>query len=137
MIYYAYLPHAGDMEVIMPSHPRNTALKSLAAQLRKKATPQENHLWYDFLRAYPLRFNRQYIIGNYIVDFYCVRAGLVVELDGGQHYEDAGRQYDAARDEYLRSLGLRVLRIPNGDINRSFPEVCAMIDRAVQERCPR
>ncbi len=136
MLYYAYPPHAGDMEVIA-LHPRNPALKPLAAELRKNATPQENRLWYDFLRAYPLRFSRQYVIGNYIVDFYCAKAKLVVELDGGQHFEDPGRQYDAARDEYLRSLGLQVLRISNGDMNRSFPEVCAMIDRAVQERCPR
>ncbi len=121
----------------MPPHPRNAALKPLAAQLRKHATPQENRLWYGFLRAYPLRFNRQYIIGNYIVDFYCAAAKLVVELDGGQHYEDDGRQYDAARDAYLRSQGLRVLRIPNGDMTRSFEAVCAMIDRAAQDRRPR
>ncbi len=136
MIYYAYLPHAGDMEVIA-LYPRNTALKPLATQLRKNATPQENHLWYDFLRTYPLRFNRQYIIGNYIVDFYCARAKLVVELDGSQHYEPTGQQHDSARDEYLRSMGLQVLRIPNSDMNRNFAGVCAMIDQTVKDRCPR
>ncbi len=136
MIHYVYLPHAGDMEVIA-LHPRNTALKPLATELRKNATPQENHLWYDFLRTYPLRFNRQYIIGNYIVDFYCAKAKLVVELDGSQHFEDAGRQYDSTRDEYLRSMGLRVLRISNSDMSRNFAEVCAMIDQTAKDRYPR
>ena len=66
--------------------PRNKKLKGFSRALRKNATPQESRLWYQFLRTYPVRFNRQRIIGNYIVDFYCDKAKLIVELDGSQHY---------------------------------------------------
>jgi len=67
--------------------PRNKSLKNLARKLRNNATKQENHLWYDFLRKHPQQFYRQRIIGNYIVDFYCPTAKLVIELDWSQHYE--------------------------------------------------
>ena len=58
----------------------------LARVLRKNMTPWERRLWYDFLRNYPVRFQRQKAIGNYIADFYCAKARLVIELDGGGHY---------------------------------------------------
>ena len=58
----------------------------LAKTLRKNMTPWERKLWYEFLRSYPIRFQRQKAIGNYIVDFYCAKVGLVIELDGGGHY---------------------------------------------------
>ena len=67
----------------------NPALLSPARELRKNMTKEERHLWYDFLRTYPVKFTKQKIIGNYIVDFYCAKAGLVIELDGSQHYEAA------------------------------------------------
>ena len=64
-------------------------------------TKEEAHLWYQFLCRYPQRFRRQYIIGNYIVDFYCASAKLVIEIDGSQHYEQAGKDYDGKRSAYL------------------------------------
>lgn len=77
------------------SFPYRRGLTEKARALRKNATPQENRLWYQFLRKYPLRFTRQKPIGSYIVDFYCRKANLVIELDGGRHFEDGSREYDA------------------------------------------
>ena len=114
--------------------PRNKKLKGFSRALRKSTTPQENKLWYQMLRTYPVRFNRQRIIGNYIVDFYCDRAKLVVEIDGSQHYEVIGEAKDIERDNYLESLGLMVLRFSNLDINKNFYEVCTVIDNAIKER---
>ena len=65
----------------------NPKLKGRAQRLRKNMTPQERHLWYDFLSTYPVRFRRQRTVGPYIVDFYCAAASLVVEIDGSQHFE--------------------------------------------------
>lgn len=114
--------------------PRNKELKNLSTQLRNNATAQENKLWYEFLRTYPFRFNRQRIIGNYIVDFYCAKAKLVVELDGSQHYEDKGIKHDEKRTEFLEGLGLLVLRFSNLEINESFYEICTVIDETVKSR---
>ena len=107
-----------------------------ARALRQNATKQENHLWYDFLSRYPVRFQRQKPIGSYIVDFYCHKARLVVELDGSQHFEETVKQYDEVRTQYLESLGLRVLRIPNIDIDRYFESVCILIDNTIRESTP-
>ena len=113
------------------SLPYESKLIDRAKQLRRDATKQENHLWYDYLKDYPLRFQRQKAIGNYIVDFYCHKAGLVVELDGSQHYEEDAMQYDVKRTEYLNTSGLRVLRILNIDVDRNFEGVCMEIDKTV------
>ena len=114
--------------------PRNKKLKGFSRALRKNATPQENKLWYQMLRTYPVRFNRQRVIGNYIVDFYCDKARLIVELDGSQHYEETGEVKDTQRDEYLESLGLKILRFSNSDIDKNFYEVCTVIDNTVKEQ---
>jgi len=71
---------------------------------------------------------------NYIADFYCVKARLVIELDGSQHYTDEGVSRDAARDEMLRSYNLEVLRFSNHDIDRSFDGVCDAVNLAVLRR---
>ena len=111
--------------------------KRFAQDLRKNATREENHLWYDFLRTYSIQFNRQKPFGSYIVDFYCDRAKLVVELDGGQHYEEQGAAYDLNRTQELeQKYGLQVLRFSNLDVNHNFEGVCTAIDAAVQERIP-
>ena len=102
----------------------NPKLTAKAQQLRKNMTPEERHLWYDFLKGLPITFNRQKVINQYIVDFYCAKAKLVIELDGSQHFEDAGAKADKERDAYLRSQGLRVLRYPNSEIWRNFEGVC-------------
>ena len=97
-------------------------------------TKEERHLWYDFLKTYPVQFNRQVPFENYIVDFYCFQAKLVVELDGSQHYEPEEMEYDQERTAYLESLGLTVLRFSNLDIIKRFRAVCEMIDNIVQNR---
>ena len=95
-------------------------------------TKEERHLWYEFLRDYPVRFLRQKVIDDYIVDFYCHRANLVIELDGSQHYEECGRESDRVRTGFLQARGLTVVRIPNNEINRNFAGVCEYIDLLVK-----
>ena len=116
---------------------RGTNLKGFSRQLRKNQTKEEALLWYNFLSKYPLRFRRQYVIGKYIVDFYCHKAKLVVELDGSQHYEEAGQKQDHERTKYLESLGLKVLRFSNLDILRQFRSVCQSIDMACNHTLSR
>ena len=79
----------------------NTELTSNARTLRKNMTKEERHLWYDFLKMYPVRFLRQKVIDNYIVDFYCHSARLIIELDGSQHYEEKGLLKDKIRTEKI------------------------------------
>ena len=106
----------------------------LARKLRKEMTPWERKLWFDFLRSYPVRFQRQKAIGAYIVDFYCAKARLVLELDGSGHFEEAQMQYDLARTEELRKMDLTIFRISNLDVDRNFQGVCEAIDLLVKER---
>ena len=104
----------------------------LAKALRKNMTLWERKLWYDFLRDYPIRFQRQKAIGDYIVDFYCAKARLVLELDGGGHYTQQQAEKDESRTNELESMNLTVLRICNLDIDRNFSGVCEMIDMTVK-----
>ena len=106
--------------------------KQNAQNLRRAMTKEERHLWYDFLRTYPVKFYRQRRIDNYIVDFYCRKAQIVIELDGGQHYDEQARQYDTERTRLLNNRGLHVLRFTNIDINQHFREVCVQIDEYVK-----
>ena len=115
----------------------NPQLTPFAKQLRKNQTKEERRLWYDFLRAYPVRFRRQKVLGKYIADFYCAEARLVIELDGSQHYEQHGLEADAARTAFLESFGLSVLRIPNNEIRTNFTGVCDAIDAAVAQALGR
>ena len=112
----------------------NPALRDLSRKLRKEMTREERHLWYDFLRYYPVRFVRQHPISNYIVDFYCAKAHLAVELDGSQHYEPETIKNDNRRTIDLRSLGIEVIRFPNNAVNKQFEGVCNQIDLCVQAR---
>ena len=111
----------------------NPQLVPLAKQLRKEMTKEERHLWYDFLRNHPARFTRQKVLGKYIADFYSAQAKLVIELDGSQHYESNGTEKDTVRTAFLEGYGLRVIRIPNNEINRNFRGVCECIDTAVRQ----
>ena len=111
----------------------NKQLVPFAKQLRKEMTKEERHLWYDFLRTYPVRFSRQKVLGKYIADFYSAEAKLVIELDGSQHYEDDNLEKDAERTAYLNGLGLRVIRYSNADINCRFDQVCQQIHRIISE----
>ena len=113
---------------------RNEKLKINAQTLRKNMTKEEARLWYQFLCRYPLRFRKQYVIGNYIVDFFCHQAKLVVELDGSQHCTPEEAKYDEKRTEYLKSQGLQVLRFSNLDVMRRFRDVCESIDMTAKAR---
>jgi len=106
----------------------------LARELRKNMTPWERKLWYDFLRSYPIRFQRQKAIGDYIADFYCAKARLILELDGSGHYDEEALKNDAARTAALEAMGLQVLRFDNLDIDRQFAAVCTLIDETVHQR---
>lgn len=99
--------------------------------LRKQMTKEERHLWYDFLRTYPVQFKRQYSIGPYYVDFYCYKAKPVIELDGAQHCELKALDYDRRRTEFIQKQGFDVLRISNRDVMQRFSSVCEAIDLAV------
>ena len=111
----------------------NKQLVPLAKQLRKEMTKEERHLWYDFLRSYPVRFSRQKVLGKYIADFYSAEAKLVIELDGSQHYEDRNFSRDADRTAFLEQYGLTVIRIPNNEVNSNFRSICEYIDAAVRQ----
>ena len=109
----------------------------LAKNLRKNMTPWERKLWYLYLRSYPVRFQRQKAIGNYIVDFYCAKARLVIELDGGGHYTAEQAEKDNRRTKELESMDLSVIRICNLDIARNFYGVCEYIDLTVKKSLPQ
>ena len=102
--------------------------------LRRNMTKEERHLWYDFLKGYPVQFKRQVPFGNYIVDFYCHAAKLAVELDGSQHYDAVLAAMDRVRTANLEAQGIMVLRFSNLDVLRQFENVCAEIDRIAKSR---
>ena len=110
----------------------NKQLKNNACQLRKNMTKEERHLWYDFLKSLPVMVHRQKVIGNFIVDFYIASAKLVIELDGSQHFEPKNQLDDQQRDDYLKQLGLTVLRIPNNMVVENFRGVCEEIFQFLQ-----
>ena len=111
----------------------NKNIVPFAKELRKNMTKEERHLWYDFLRDYPVKFTRQKVLGKYIADFYCAKANLVVELDGSGHYEDVGLINDEKRTQYLEQYGIKVIRISNLDILKNFEGVCMYIDNEVKQ----
>jgi very-short-patch-repair endonuclease len=111
--------------------PRNKKLNSCSRGLRNNATKQENHLWYDFLKKHSYQFYRQRVIGEYIVDFHCPHANLVIEIDGSQHCEEDAIEYDKRRTAYFESLGLTVIRFTNKDIGNNFDGVCQVIEQTI------
>ena len=114
--------------------PKNNDLLENARKLRKEMTPQELRLWYRFLRTYPVKIYKQRIIENFIADFYCHSARLVIELDGSQHYTEQGKKQDEKRTQTFEKYGILVLRFSNRDIDENFKGVCCMIDKTIQER---
>ena len=106
----------------------NKYLVSNAKHLRKNMTKEEKHLWYDFLKTHSIKFLRQKVLGKYIVDFYCPKAKLVIELDGSQHYLDEGITSDNERSDFLKMYGLKIIRFSNLDINTNFEGVCQFIN---------
>lgn len=109
-------------------------LRQRSQELRKQMTKEERHLWYDFLKTYPVQFKRQYSIGPYFADFYCYKAKLIVELDGSQHCEPKAMEYDRKRTAYLQKQGFLVLRFSNVDVITQFRAVCETIDTAINNR---
>ncbi|HIV26672.1 MAG TPA: DUF559 domain-containing protein [Candidatus Ornithocaccomicrobium faecavium] len=106
-----------------------------AKALRKNAMPQEKHLWYNFLRHYPVHFQRQKMIERFIADFYCHAARLVVEIEGSQHYyTEQGLTCDAECSAILSHYHLKVLRFSNCEIDSHFKNVCRQIHTEVQTR---
>ena len=111
----------------------NPQLVPLAKELRKNMTKEERHLWYDFLKTYPVRFSRQKVLGKYIADFYSAQAKIVIELDGSQHYENEMLVSDQQRTAFLEEYGITVVRIPNNEVMHNFSGVCEYIDTAVRQ----
>ena len=106
----------------------NKRLTPFAQELRREMTPEERRLWYRYLRDHPFPFRRQVTCGTYILDFYCAKAKLAIELDGSQHYTSEGEDYDQNRTAYLNSIGISVLRIPNNAVWKNLSGVCKQID---------
>ena len=114
--------------------PYERKLIPYAKKLRKEATPQENKLWYRFLKDHPIRFQRQKTIDSFIADFYCYQAKLIIEIDGQQHYTSQGSAYDRNRTAILMRYGLEIIRFTNREIDQQFLTVCSQIDQVVNQR---
>ena len=112
----------------------NKDINNIAKTLRKQMTRQERHLWYDFLRNYYVKVYRQRAIDNYVADFYCPAAKLVVELDGGQHYTEKKMLDDEHRSLIINQYGIHVVRIPNNEIDNNFYSVCTYLDSIIKKR---
>ena len=113
---------------------KNNNLLDKAKELRRNMTKQEKHLWYDFLQHYPVKIYKQRIIDNFIADFYCHQARLIIELDGSHHFTPEGKTFDQARTQVLSRYGLYVLRFSNREVDDHFQSVCHIIDKTIQER---
>jgi len=109
--------------------PYNRNLKQYSRELRRNMTDAERLLWLKIRRKQlnEYQFYRQKVIGNYIVDFYCPKAGLIIELDGGQHYSSKGEVNDRKRDAYMKRLGLRVLRFSDKEVLKNLKGVLEAI----------
>ena len=115
------------------SLPYNQNNISFARSLRKDGTPQEKRLWYDFLSTYDVKFQRQKAIDNFIADFYCHKAKLVIEIDGSQHYTEQGKANDEFRTFVLECYDLQVIRFTNRQVDENFEGVCCFIDMTVKK----
>jgi len=111
--------------------PFNKSLQQYARDLRKNMTEAERFLWSKFRRKQlnGYQFYRQKNIGNYIVDFYCPAAKLIIELDGGQHFPPVGLEKDKIRNDYLRGLGFTILRFSDRDV---FKNIEGVIERLLE-----
>ena len=109
--------------------PYNPELVARAKKLRKNMTVAEKKLWYEYLRTFPHRVHRQRPINHFIVDFYCPKLKLVIELDGDSHFTPEAQEYDRKRTEVLAGYGLTVVRFTNGQVMDSFEGVCQTVGR--------
>ena len=113
--------------------PKRYELTKRSRRLRRNMTRQEKHIWYDYLRKLPFTINRQMVIGSYIVDFYCAKAGIVIEIDDIQHYWKKQYLYDKKRTEKLESYGLQVIQFTNKEIDTKFESICIFMDKIFNE----
>ena len=105
-----------------------------ALSMRRNMTKEERHLWFDFLHNHSLKWRRQKLLGNYILDFYCPKAKLAIELDGNQHRSsDDAIAKDKIRTAYIKSEGIRLIRFSNLDVMDNFQGVCDYIDKVVDD----
>ena len=95
-------------------------------------TPEEKHLWYDFLKYLPVTVKRQYVVGNYILDFFIPNSNIAIELDGSQHFEPQAREFDRFRGKELSMVGIKVIRYANTDINKNFQGVVCDIMKQLE-----
>ena len=109
--------------------PYNPELVPRAKELRKNMTVAEKKLWYEYLRTFPHRIHRQRPIHHYIVDFYCPKLKLVIEVDGDSHFTPEAQEYDQKRTEILEGYGLKVLRFTNEQIINNFEGVYSTIQK--------
>ena len=114
--------------------PYEARTQTFAKQLRKNMTKEERKLWFSYLRDAPVKWYRQKQLLGYIVDFYCRAAKVVIEIDGGQHYEKQNQVEDLKRTQELEQYGLKVLRFTNLDITRNFTGVYETIEKEIKER---
>ncbi len=137
----AYLPHRSLHQFLLKSTIsiklhlcHHTHSSTTLESYEKKATRQEKQLWYQYLNTFPIRVYLQLVIGNYIVDFFCHHVKLVIELDGGQHYQDEYTNRDNIRTSFLESQGLFVLRFTNWEVDHQFAQVCQRIKEVADQR---
>ena len=108
--------------------PLNSELKEYAVEMRKNMTDEEKKVWYQILKGHVPKFHRQRVIGNYIVDFFCPKLKLIIEIDGYQHFYEENKEYDNKRTDYLESLGFYVLRFENTEVNKDIENVRYVIN---------
>ena len=115
---------------------RTKELTENARVLRREMTDSERKLWYNFLKYDEYHWKKQSVIKPYILDFYCAKAKLCLELDGSQHFFEDGLNYDEARTKFLEGLGIKVLRFTNFEVENNFKEVCEAIYNETRKRTP-
>jgi very-short-patch-repair endonuclease len=120
------------MNKIIRKHQKSGTAKAKA--LRRNMTKQEMKLWHAYLKKYPVRILRQKVIDGYIVDFYCSKAQLAIELDGNQHYTKDGLEYDMERYKLLEAYGVETIRFKNEEVDKNFYEVCKKINTIIKNR---
>ena len=120
---------------MITNRPRvSKSMRIRSRELRNQMTPEEKQLWYHFLRTYRPRVTRQYVLGAYIADFYCAKAGLIIEIDGKQHCTESGFAHDTVRTHFFEIYGLKVVRLTNFQIHFQFNECCQYLETILRER---
>ncbi len=109
-------------------------MRSNSQKLRNNMTPEELHLWLDFLKGLPHNVRRQKTIDKYILDFYIPKLRIAIEIDGKQHGREENRNDDMERDRFLAAMDIKVLRYTNVEVNENFASVCKDILKEIELR---